>query len=117
MGIRRLADDRVAAVCGLLCPGLFHAPHHLLATLEKPPLSLRREGVEWGAKKSPSPVWGKGLGDELPYPSELSYCSLICATTVGSSSVVVSPSTRPSAMSRNKRRMILALRVLGNSVV
>src|SRR5262249_62291720 len=51
------------------------------------------------------------------YPSLPSYCSLICATTAGSSSVVVSPSTRPSAISRSSRRMILAERVLGSSVV
>ena len=38
-------------------------------------------------------------------------------TTVESASVVVSPSVRPSAMSRRRRRMILPLRVLGSSCV
>ena len=37
------------------------------------------------------------------------------ATTLESASVVVSPSIRPSAMSRNSRRMILPLRVFGSS--
>src|SRR3984957_4278355 len=50
------------------------------------------------------------------YPSSLA-CSLSLAMTVGSASVVVSPRTRPSAISRNRRRMILALRVLGSSAV
>jgi magnesium-transporting ATPase (P-type) len=44
-----------------------------------------------------------------------SYCSLSLATTVGSANVVVSPIVRPSAISRSKRRMILPLRVFGNS--
>ena len=39
------------------------------------------------------------------------------ATTLESARVVVSPSIRPSAMSRNNRRMILPLRVLGSSCV
>ena len=39
------------------------------------------------------------------------------AITAGSASVVVSPRTRPSAMSRNRRRMIFPLRVLGSSEV
>ena len=39
------------------------------------------------------------------------------STTAGSASVVVSPSARPSAMSRSRRRMILPERVLGRSAV
>ena len=38
-----------------------------------------------------------------------------CAITSGSRSVVTSPSSRPSAMSRSSRRMILPERVLGRS--
>src|SRR5580692_9387307 len=44
-------------------------------------------------------------------------CAFSLASTVGSASVVVSPRMRPSAISRNRRRMILALRVLGSSAV
>src|SRR5207249_9710174 len=36
-------------------------------------------------------------------------------STAGSASVVVSPSARPSAMSRRSRRMIFPLRVFGSS--
>jgi len=43
--------------------------------------------------------------------------SRIMSVTVGSSSVVTSPSSRFSAMSRSKRRMILPLRGLGGSGV
>src|SRR5262245_31140041 len=43
--------------------------------------------------------------------------SRISSTTVGSASVVVSPSGRFSATSRRRRRMILPLRVLGSSGV
>src|ERR1700734_3368287 len=43
--------------------------------------------------------------------------SLMALTTVGSSSVVTSPSGRSSATSRRSRRMILPLRVLGSSGV
>ena len=46
-------------------------------------------------------------------PPRTSPCSR--ATTPGSASVVVSPSARPSAMSRSRRRMILPLRVFGRS--
>ena len=42
-------------------------------------------------------------------------CSLSCSITAGSRSVVTSPSSRPSAMSRSSRRMILPERVLGRS--
>ena len=41
----------------------------------------------------------------------------ISSTTPGSASVVVSPSSRPSATSRSRRRMILPERVLGRSSV
>src|SRR6266702_3775981 len=53
-----------------------------------------------------------GAGYSVP-----SYCCLIDARTAGSASVVVSPRTLPSAISRSRRRMILALRVLGSSAV
>ena len=49
------------------------------------------------------------------YDSSDSYLSLSVATTAGSASVVVSPSARPSAMSRRSRRMILPDRVFGSS--
>ena len=39
------------------------------------------------------------------------------STTAGSAKVVVSPRARPSATSRSRRRIILPLRVLGNSAV
>jgi hypothetical protein len=42
---------------------------------------------------------------------------LISSTTVGSASVVVSPSWRLFATSRRRRRMILPLRVFGSSGV
>ena len=42
-------------------------------------------------------------------------CSRMVSTTPSSASVVVSPRTRPSAMSRRRRRMILPERVLGRS--
>ncbi len=42
-----------------------------------------------------------------------SYCVFSAATTLASARVVVSPSTRPSAMSRSSRRMILPERVFG----
>src|SRR5215475_7683184 len=53
--------------------------------------------------------------EELAPYSLSSYCCLRVATTVGSARVVVSPRARPSATSRSSRRMILPLRVLGNS--
>jgi hypothetical protein len=49
--------------------------------------------------------------------SNVAYCSRSWVTTLGSASVVVSPSPRPSAMSLRSRRMILPLRVLGRSAV
>src|ERR1700694_491951 len=56
-----------------------------------------------------------------PYCSSLAASSLprfaISATTVGSASVVVSPSGRFSEMSRKRRRMILPERVFGSSGV
>ena len=50
---------------------------------------------------------------EFSYSS--SYCSVNFATTAESAKVVMSPIARPSAMSRKSRRMILPLRVFGNS--
>ena len=59
------------------------------------------------------------LGAQMPVLSSrllsLRTVSLSRATTLGSASVVVSPSARPSAMSLSSRRMILPLRVLGRS--
>ena len=43
------------------------------------------------------------------------YFCFSALTTYGSASVLVSPSARPSAMSRRSRRMILPLRVFGSS--
>ena len=71
----------------------------------------------------PSPARGEGIlqqndlektVDSLPTFHSSSYCSFNFATTVGSARVVVSPSMRPSAMSRSRRFMILPLRVFGN---
>ena len=58
---------------------------------------------------------GKATALEAPLYSLSSYRCLSAATTLGSASVVVSPSVRPSATSRSSRRMILPLRVLGSS--
>jgi hypothetical protein len=41
--------------------------------------------------------------------------ALIASNTLGSNNAEVSPSSRPSATSRSSRRMILPLRVFGNS--
>jgi len=49
------------------------------------------------------------------YSSAAPLLSRIVSTTAVSANVVVSPSTRPSAMSRSSRRMILPDRVLGRS--
>ena len=59
----------------------------------------------WTASGSRSVLVGLAL---LDLPSS-------CAITSGSRSVVTSPSSRPSAMSRSSRRMILPERVLGRS--
>jgi len=65
-------------------------------------------------------VFGKGswLMPPTPFLPHYSSAALSRANTFRSSSVVVSPSVaRPAAMSRNSRRMILPLRVLGNALV
>src|SRR5918994_392181 len=50
----------------------------------------------------------------LLVPRSATFC-LSSSMTAGSRSVVTSPSSRPSAMSRSSRRMILPERVLGRS--
>ena len=54
-------------------------------------------------------------GCRKPRARYSSYACFSVATTAGSASVLVSPSARPSAMSRSRRRMILPLRVFGSS--
>ncbi len=54
-------------------------------------------------------------GSSVGCHSSSSYWALSISTTAGSANVVVSPRARPSATSRSRRRMILPLRVLGNS--
>src|SRR3990172_3519997 len=70
-------------------------------------LVARRRG-RWGLLLPAQP-------ERHPYSSALPVFSRIVSTTVASASVVVSPSVRPSAMSRRSRRMILPERVLGRS--
>src|SRR5262249_37215733 len=92
-----------AAHGGRLGQGLVeHAPAGAVATDEArhPARDLDGDGSRFGRR---------GL------PSLSSYFFLRSATTPASASVVVSPSTRPSATSRRSRRMILPLRVLGSS--
>ena len=48
-------------------------------------------------------------------PAALLIAATALGATLGSASVVVSPSARPSAMSRSNRRMIFPERVLGRS--
>src|SRR5439155_13451068 len=77
----------------------------------EPALSLRVEQL------------GLRSHQQLPSVAQLSSCvsstarCWISLTTVGSASVVVSPSGRFSATSRSRRRMILPLRVFGSSGV
>ena len=90
----------------------------------------RRRARAWGSRSSPasprstaarSPSPGaKGTrvrrdGQPLPSASRSLILPSSCAMTSGSRSVVTSPSSRPSAMSRSSRRMILPERVLGRS--
>ena len=56
-------------------------------------------------------------GPPKRYAESSSYFDFSSATTAGSASVVTSPSARPSAMSRSRRRMILPERVFGRSAV
>jgi len=86
------------------------------------PLTLPLSRVGRGNRQWTRPLKPKFKFVYILNPSTLmstcyssSYCSFSFATTVGSANVVVSPITRPSAMSRSKRRMILPLRVFGNS--
>src|SRR5262249_18439630 len=96
------------------------AGERLLAGAAPRHLSEGLEADYDGEKASQAKTEVKGAHRQtcgLRYPSESHYCCLISESTVGSVSVVVSPSTRPSATSRSKRRMIFALRVLGSSAV
>jgi hypothetical protein len=66
-----------------------------------------------GASLGGGIAYGPGLGYSSS-PRSSTFCAS-AAITVGSLSVVTSPSSRPSATSRSSRRMILPLRVLGSS--
>src|SRR4051794_20243564 len=59
--------------------------------------------------------YGKGRAEPQSSSSPCLTFSWIWSITEGSLSVVTSPSSRPSAMSRSSRRMILPDRVLGRS--
>ena len=72
--------------------------------------------VTWHLSSAPHAPEPMAMRSPRPQPSS-SYWVLRRATTPGSASVVVSPRTRPSAISRSRRRMIFALRVLGSSDV
>ena len=65
---------------------------------------------------SPPRTAGRGLRPGRRAEPTADYLlARIASNTLGSSSVEVSPSSRPSATSRSRRRMILPLRVFGSS--
>src|SRR5262249_11374714 len=75
-------------------------------------------GVGRDGPFAPRPVLGVGAGHSSSSPPWAErYRSLMPSTTVGSASVVVSPSCSSSATLRSNRRMIFPERVLGSSSV
>ena len=111
---------RIAVVydCPIAC-NRATADFLLSSPLLRRPYQRMVEPLEAAASRRPAPGPGRAPGGTLapsmPAPRAAAAMPAISETTSSLARVVTSPSSRPSAMSRSRRRMILPERVFGRS--